>query len=63
MKNCLEKIMNSESNQELEAFAFRFLENQGAALERNDSLRIRGRRWKGMTGDLKPSCLKICQGF
>lgn len=28
--------MNSESNQELEAFAFRFLENQGAALERNE---------------------------
>jgi len=27
--------MNSESNQELEAFAFRFLENQGAVLERN----------------------------
>lgn len=28
--------MNSESNQELEEFACRFLENQGAVLERND---------------------------
>lgn len=35
MKNYLEKIMNSESDQELEEFAFRFLENQGALLERN----------------------------
>ena len=30
------KIMNSESNKELEEFAYRFLENQGAVLERNE---------------------------
>jgi len=36
MKNCLVKIMNSEYNKELEDFAYRFLENCGAVLERKD---------------------------
>lgn len=35
MKNCLGKIMNSESYQELAQFAYQFLENQGAVLEKN----------------------------
>ena len=36
MKNCLGKIMNFEPDQELGRFAFRFLKNQGAVLERDE---------------------------
>jgi len=36
IKSYLVKTMNSEPDQGLERFAFRFLENQGAVLERNE---------------------------
>ena len=36
MKKYLVKIMNSKHNMELEEFACRFLENRGAALEKNE---------------------------